>query len=98
MSNDIFQFDCPCCGKRIEFGARARRARAAKVAESKVKKDFDALLSDQKAERTRLDSAFGRAVDDQRKEKETLDEMFKTAKRRAQEEPEEKPLRPFDLD
>lgn len=98
MSNAIFQFDCPCCGKRIEYDVRSHKARAVKVKEAKVSKDFDALLADQSLERKRLDSAFGQAVDAQKQEKQTLDQMFKTAKKKAEEEPDEAPPRPFDLD
>lgn len=98
MSNGIFQFDCPCCGKRIEFDVRSHKARAVKVKDSKVSKDFDALLADQNAERARLDGAFGQAVDAQKHEKEALDDMFKTAKKKAKEDPDDAPPRPFDLD
>lgn len=98
MSDSIFQFDCPCCGKRIEFDVRSHRARAAKVKEAKVSKDFDKLLADQSAERKRLDSAFGQAVDAQKHEKEALDDLFNTAKKKAAENPDEVIKRPFDLD
>ncbi len=98
MSESIFQFDCPCCGKRIEFDVRSRKSRAVKVVEAKVKKDFDALLADQNIERKRLDGAFGQALDAQRKEKDALDDMFNTAKKKAKADGDDKPHRPFDLD
>jgi len=98
MSKGIFQFDCPCCGKRIEYDVRSQEARAVKVKEAKVSKDFDTLLADQSAERKRLASAFGQAVDDQKREREKLDDLFNTAKRKAAEDPDDRPPRPFDLD
>ncbi|MEZ5962384.1 MAG: hypothetical protein R3F56_00935 [Planctomycetota bacterium] len=98
MSNGIFQFACPCCGKRIEYDVRSHQARAVKVKDAKVSKDFDALLADQSLERKRLDSAFGQAVDAQKHEKEALEDLFRTAKKKADEDPDDAPPRPFDLD
>ena len=98
MSEHLLQFECPCCGKRIEVDTRTRKARAVKVAESKSNKDFDAFLADQSIERKRLDGAFGQALDSQRKEKDALDAMFNTAKKKAKEDGDDKPIRPFDLD
>lgn len=99
MNESFYQFDCPCCGKRIEFDPRSHRARAVQVKEGKSSKDFDALLAAQKSERERLEKAFGQAMDAQRKQREELEALLRDAKRKAKENPDEPPpLRPFDLD
>jgi hypothetical protein len=98
MSSGIHQFDCPCCGKRIEFDVRSHKARAVKVKESKVSKDFDTMLADHAGERARLAGAFGSAVEAQQREKEILDQMFEAAKKKAKEDPQDDPPRPMDLD
>lgn len=98
MSNAIHRFDCPCCGKRIEFDVRSQKARAVKVTESRVSKDFDTLLADQTAEKARLEGAFGSAIEAQKRQGNALDAMFEDAKRRAKEDPEDDPPRPMDLD
>jgi hypothetical protein len=98
MSERFYQFDCPCCSKRIEFDPRTGKARAVKVQDAKASKDFDAFLADQQTESKRLDSVFGQAVDQQKKEKNTLDKLFETAKEDAKKNPDEKPIRPWDLE
>ncbi|MBK9129722.1 MAG: hypothetical protein IPM13_18350 [Phycisphaerales bacterium] len=95
---DFYQFDCPCCGKQLEFDPRSQRARAAKPKETAKPKDLDTLLTQQKGERKRLDSIFGDAFDEQRKEKETLDNLFESAKENAKDDKDTRPHRPFDLD
>ena len=95
---DFYQFDCPCCGKQLEFDPRSQRARAAKPKEAVKPKDLDSLLTQQKGERKRLDSVFGDALDQQRHEKETLEDLFKSAQEKAKEDKDTRPHRPFDLD
>ena len=95
---DFYTFDCPCCGKRIEFDPRNERARAARPKEEKKPKDLDALLGQQQGERRRLDSEFGDAIDAQRKQKKTLEELFESAKEKAKEDKDTRPHRPYDLE
>lgn len=98
MTDRPLQITCPCCNKRIEIDPRTGKARAVKVEDAKASKDFDAFLADQKVESKRLDSVFGQALDQQKKEKQTLDKLFETAREDAKSNPDDKPLRPYDLE
>ncbi len=96
MPKHIFEFPCPCCGKRIEVNVRSGKARAVSFEESKKGKNLDGLLKDQKREGERLGSLFDDARDDQGHSKEHLDEMFKQAAVEAKKDKGKKPLNPFD--
>jgi len=80
MPRDVFEFSCPCCGKRVELNARNGKVRAVKFEESKRGKSMDDLVSDQKREGERLGSAFEEARKDQSTHKERLEDLFTDAK------------------
>ncbi len=98
MPKHIFEFPCPCCGKRIEVNVRNGKARAVSFEESEKGKSLDGLFEDQKREGERLGSLFDDAREDQGRSKERLEDMFKDAAAEAKKDKGERPLNPFDLE
>ena len=70
--------------------------RPAKV--SKEGKDFDALLADLDASKARAEDVFKQEVSALEDRERLMEEKFREALRRAEEEPDDKPVRPWDLD
>lgn len=97
MAKHRFQFDCPCCGKRVEVDTHSGATRAVDIEESRQSKDFDSMVADQSRESQRLDAVFGDAIDRQKQQKTALDAMFDDAKKKAAGD-KAKPPNPFDLD
>lgn len=98
MPKHIFEFPCPCCGKRIEVNVRSGKARAVSFEDSVKGKSLDGLVEDQKHEGERLGSLFDEARDDQGRSQEHLDKMFKQAAGEAEKDKGKRPLNPFDLE
>ena len=98
MARHIFQFHCPCCGKRVELNVRNGKARAVKFEESAKGKDLDRLLEDQKHEGERLGSLFDEAKDDHSRTGDRLDDLFNKAAEEAKKDPDGPPPNPFDLE
>ena len=95
---DLFVFDCPCCGKRIELDVRSGKARAVDPKEKKGAGDLDQLVKESRQEGQRLKGAFDRAKEQQAKERETLQDLFGKAVEEAKKDKDKKPPNPFDLD
>ncbi len=98
MPKHIFEFPCPCCGKRIEVNVRNGKARAVSFEDSVKGKNLDGLVEDQKREGTRLGSLFDEAREDQDRSQEHLDDMFKQAAEEAKKDKGKRPVNPFDLE
>ena len=94
MPKDVFEFPCPCCGKRIELNTRTGRSRAVAFEESKDGKNLDDLISDQKQEGDRLGSMFDEAQKDHEGRPQHLDDLFSDAMDAAKDD-DEKPPHPF---
>jgi hypothetical protein len=94
MPREVFEFSCPCCGKRVELDTRSGVARAVKVEESKQGKSFDDLVSDQSKEGERLGSVFDQAKRAQSRQAERLDKLLREAKDAAKDD-RGKPPHPF---
>lgn len=96
MLKHLYQFPCPCCGKRIEIDTRSGRARA--VVASEGHGDLEDLLDAHKQKSRQLGEQFESAREDQRKQQDQLDDLFRKAKDDARQNPDEELRRPFDLD
>jgi hypothetical protein len=95
MPKDVFEFSCPCCGKRVELNVRTGQARAVFVEESRHGKDFDALVSEQRREGERLGSEFDAAREDQMSMEEQLRRKFEEAQKAAKKDKRKRPPHPF---
>lgn len=94
MPREVFEFSCPCCGKRVELNTRNGRARAVNVEESKKGKSFEDMLSDQKNEGQRLGSMFDDARHEHESRNKTLDDLLADAKDAVKKD-KGKPPHPF---
>lgn len=94
MPKEVFEFNCPCCGKRVEVNTRNGKARAVDFEEAKDGKSLDDLLSDHKHEGKRLGSEFETARGDLANQEERLEDMFADAKEAAKKD-KGKPRHPF---
>lgn len=91
---------CPDCGSELVVDAEtgsvlSHRPKAEPVAGGK---DFDSLLAGLDAGKARAEELFEREKAALADKDRLLDEKFKEAMKRAQEEPDLPPKRPFDLD
>jgi len=91
---------CPDCGSELVVDADtgtvlSHRAPAAPLAGGK---DFDSLLAGLDAGKARAEELFEREKAALADKDRLLEEKFKEAMKRAQEEPDLPPKRPFDLD
>ncbi len=98
MPKEVFEFSCPCCGKRVELNTRNGKVRAVKFEESRSGKSFDDLVEDQKGEADRLGSMFDEARADHESQPETLDQLFTDAKEAAKDDDDKQPPHPFRQD
>ena len=94
MPREVFEFSCPCCGKRVELNTRNGKVRAVNIEESKRGKSLDDMIASQKTEGDRLGSVFDEARSDQSAAKETLEDLFSQAKD-ATKKDKKKPPHPF---
>lgn len=94
MAQTLIEFDCPCCGERLEIDTRS-----GKVRRLRTDQGLDDLMKKQKGETRRLDDLFDRATHDTKTEKDRFDDLLDEAKRKATEDDDgPDPRRPFDLD
>lgn len=95
MPREIFEFSCPCCGKRVELNTRTGKVRAVHFEESKHGKSLDDLVADQQREGERLQSEFDAARRDHEQTKDHFDRLYDEAERAAAEDKDKKPPHPF---
>lgn len=89
--------DCPDCGAELVVDVRTGKVLLHKPVKAPAA-DLDALLQGLDDQKARAESVFERekaALEDRER---LLDEKFEEAKRRAEEEPDEPIVRPWDLD
>jgi hypothetical protein len=99
MPKDSFEFDCPCCGKRVEVDVRSGRARAVKPQERRGGGDLDTLLDKHRNEAERLDQMFRDASERHREAPAQRERRLRDAIDEVGREPEpERPPNPFDLE
>ena len=98
MQKHLFEFDCPCCGKRIEVDVRSGSARAVRFEDSERGKDLDGLLQSQSGEAKRVESAFDRAAREHERQADRLDQVFRRAAEEAEHDQTKRPSNPFDLE
>jgi hypothetical protein len=99
MPKDVFEFPCPCCGKRVEVNVRSGKARAVDPTEKKGN-DLDGLIAEQARASERLGSVFEEARSDEDRRAERLGDIFKSAANEAKKDKDKgrRPPSPFDLD
>lgn len=92
---EALDVDCPSCGSHLKVDPDTGSV----VWVDKKKepaKDFDDLISRVASNKSRLDEKFARSVEQTRHSKDILERKFEEAKKRAAENPNERPPNPFD--
>lgn len=95
-----FNLRCPECGADLVVDAASGEILFHKKAKQPPAggKDFDSLLASLDQERSRAEEVFEREKAAMKDRQRLLEEKFQEALRRAEEEGEEPPPKPFDLD
>lgn len=86
---------CPCCDTLLKVDPDT----GAVVWADKKKapaKDFDELVDRVRSQKSALDDKFARSMAQNRNQKDILEKKFEEARRRAAENPNERPPNPFD--
>ena len=86
---------CPCCDTLLKVDPDT----GAVVWADKKKapaKDFDELVDRVRSQKSALDDKFARSMAQTRNQKDILEKKFEEARRRAAENPNERPPNPFD--
>lgn len=92
---EALDVECPCCGAMLKIDAET----GAVVWADKKKepaKSFDDLLQRVSSQKSVLDEKFARSVRQTRNQREILEKKFEEARKRAAENPNERPPNPFD--
>jgi hypothetical protein len=95
-----FWIQCPCCGVDMEVDPQAEKVlhHGPKPGEAKGVERFDAVLKNVKESGARAASQWDKARNELKDKPKKLEAAFGEAVKKAKETPDEKPLRPFDLD
>jgi hypothetical protein len=87
--------NCPCCGALLRIDPETGAVVWAD-AKKGPPKDFDDLVHRVHAHKSELDEKFARSVQQNRHQKDILAKKFEEARKRASEDPNERPPNPFD--
>jgi hypothetical protein len=97
MSGKV-QVDCPCCGTKLVVDA----ATGTILSEERPKVDheanFDQAMESVRTGSQRREDAFSKAFERTRNLDDLLQKKFEEAKRKAAEDPSDKPRNPLDFD
>ncbi len=98
MSEDEpIRLSCPDCGSALVVDRLTGQVLLHEKPKAALA-DFDSLLKGLDEQKERAQETFERERSALRDRDRLLEEKFKAALKRAEETPDEKPIRPFDLD
>jgi hypothetical protein len=92
---EAIDVECPCCGSLLKVDPETGAVVWADKKKAPVR-DFDDLVNRVQTQRSLLDEKFARSVQQTRNQKDILEKKFEEARRRAAENPDERPRNPFD--
>lgn len=88
---------CPCCEAQLKVDPETGAVVWAEKKKGPAQ-DFDELVARVHSNRNELEDKFARSMQHNRNQRQILDKKFEEAKKRAAENPDVRPLNPFDLD
>ena len=92
---EALDVSCPCCGSLLKVDPET--GSVVWVDKKKAPpQDFDDLVSRVHSRHSVLDEKFARSVQQTRNQKDILEKKFEEARKRAAENPNERPHNPFD--
>ena len=92
-----FEINCPCCGALMVVDAETRVILRHEEPKRPLA-SFEAMLKGVGKEKEQRESKLARAMEEQKNREEILEKKFREAVKKAESTPDEKPIRPFDLD
>jgi hypothetical protein len=92
---EAIDITCPCCGALLKVDPGTGSIVWAEKKKEPAK-DFDELVTRVRSHKNVLDEKFARSVQQTKNQKEILDKKFEEARRRAAQNPNERPRNPFD--
>ena len=95
---DRVEVVCPCCRTKLVVDVETSEILAEERAKQDVDKSFADAMSTVQAGASRREDAFSKAFDRTRKHDDLLEKKFEEARKKAKENPDEKPRSPFDAD
>ena len=96
--SETYELNCPCCGALMIVDAATRAILRFEQPRKEVA-SFGELLKEVGESKKKTESKLQRALEEQRQRDEILKKKFREALRKAEENPDEKPVpRPIDLD
>jgi len=95
---DRIEIECPCCATRLVVDVATSEILAETRPKRDVERTFEAAMGTVQSGADKREQAFSKAFDRTRKLDDVLDKKFEEARKKAAEEPGEKPPSPFDLD
>ena len=99
MSDDTFDITCPDCGGVLRVDAKLRTVVSHTPAPRKrTFEDFETAARAMRDQEERKQSLFRQALDAEKNKDDLMEKRFAEALRKAKENPEERPLREFDLE
>jgi hypothetical protein len=93
-----FRVQCPDCGGELIIDSTTGHLLTHRSAKKAAAKDFDSLLAGIGDSKVRADEIFQQEMNALKDRDRVLDEKFREAVKRAEENPDEKPKRPWDFD
>jgi hypothetical protein len=100
LRDDQLRVECPGCRGELIIDIATSQVLVHKAARQAPAggKDLDSLFADLDESKQRADDIFDREMSALKDKDRILEEKFRLGLERAEKEPDEKPLRPWDLD
>ncbi len=96
-SDSVFEIQCECCGAKIHVDPKTRSIFFTEK-EGHKSRSFQDVIKDVTGAPQRAEEKFRLGLEKEKNRDDELDTLFKEAKKRAAENPEEKPPSIWDLE
>ena len=89
---------CPCCETRLVADTETGEILSEERPKKDVDKSFTAAMSKVRSGESRREEAFSKAFERTQKQDSLLEKKFEEARKKAQDNPDDKPFNPMDYD
>lgn len=95
---DRIEITCPCCQTRLVADTDTGEILAEERPKKDIEKSFSDAVSQVRSGQSRREEAFSKAFERTQKLDSLLEKKFEEARKKAKENPDEKPINPLDYD
>jgi hypothetical protein len=95
---DRIEIICPCCETKLVADTETGEVLSETRPKRDVEKSFTAAMDQVRSGASRREDAFSKAFERTQKLDSLLDKKFEEARKKAKENPDEKPINPLDYD